>query len=179
MGTTTALRPADLLTLPEPPDGAHYELSEGELLTVGRAGYLHEFVKANIHRLLNNWDADAERGRVFGESLFPTSEDTARQPDVAFIANDRVAGARLDNNLIPFVPNLAVEVISKSESAEDAERKVQQYLAAGVDEVWQVYPESRLVHARTPGGIRELREHQTIETPVLPGFTAAVSKFFE
>ena len=179
MGTTTALRASDLLTLSDPPEGAHYELSGGELIAVPGAGYRHEYVKGNVHRLLNNWDPDAGHGRVFGESMFTLSVDTARQPDVAFVTNDRVSGVSIDDNLIPFVPNLAVEVISRSEAAEDAERKVQQYLAAGVTEVWQVYPESRVVHIRTTGSIREIRENQTLESPVLPGFSAPVSTFFE
>jgi Uma2 family endonuclease len=178
MGTTTALRASDLLTLPDPPRDARYELSEGELIIVPGAGFRHEFVKGNIHRLLTLWDPELRHGRVFGESTFPLSDDTARRPDVAFVANDRLSGVKVDDELIPFVPNLAIEVISKSEPAEDAERKVQQYLASGVGEVWQVYPESRIVHVRTAGNIREFRADQSVESAVLPGFSAAVSRFF-
>jgi Uma2 family endonuclease len=179
MGTTTALRADDLMTLPHPPEGAHYELSQGELITVAGAGYRHEFVKSDIHRLLIIWDPQRRYGRVFGETTFRLKDDTARQPDVAFVSNDRLAGVPVEDRLISFVPNIAIEVISKSESAEDAEIKVQEYLTAGVDEVWQVYPEARVVHIRSASGVRELRPDQTLESPVLPGFSVRVGDFFE
>ena len=177
MGTTTLLTAEEFLALPEPPEGQHYELSEGELVTVGYAKFLHEYVKAKIHAILVLWNAQSRSGIVFGESMFKLSETTLRQPDVAFAFNARFANS--PDEVMAFAPNLAVEVISGSEAAAGAEKKVQQYLRAGVDEVWQVYPESRVVHVRTPGCIRELNAGDVLETPVLPGFNVRVSEFFE
>ena len=179
MGTTTALHADDLLTLPDPPEGAHYELSQGELITVPGAGYRHEYVKGNVYESLVLANAKVRAGRVFCESMFRLRDDTARQPDVAFASNDRIKDVPVEDGLIPFVPDLAVEVISKSESAEDAEIKVQEYLTAGVLEVWQVYPEARIVHIRTASGVLQLRPAETLETPVLPGFRVRAGEFFE
>ena len=57
MCATSVLRAEDLLTLPDPPEGAHYELSRGELIAVPADGYRHEYVKARIHELLVLWNA--------------------------------------------------------------------------------------------------------------------------
>lgn len=178
MTTTTALRAEDLLALPYPPDGAGYELSEGELITVSSAKYRHEDVKATINQFLVIWAVQSRQGKIYGETLFRLGEHTARQPDVAYVSHARRAGFPVENTLVPFVPDLAVEVISESEHAADAESKVHQYLNGGVAEVWQVYPEERVVHIRTAQGIRELRAGDVVESPVLPGFSVAVADFF-
>jgi Uma2 family endonuclease len=101
--------------------------------------------------------------------------DTARQPDVAFANHERQRSMPLDR----MAPNLAVEVISDSETAYSARKKVSEYLAAGVEEIWQVYPEIRLVIVHTPTGIREVSAGELIESPLLPGFSARVAEFFE
>ncbi len=76
-------------------------------------------------------------------------------------------------------PNLAVEVISSSESADEAETKVRQYLAARVEEVWQVYLKEQLFRIRAAGAIRDLTGEDILTSPVLPGFEAPVRRFFE
>lgn len=48
MGTKTALSPNDLLLLPRPEHGKHYELSQGELIVVGNAGWRHESIKSTM-----------------------------------------------------------------------------------------------------------------------------------
>lgn len=70
------------------------------------------------------------------------------------------------------VPDLAVEVVSESETAVDLDRKVQQYLKAGTAAVWAVYTETRHIM-----GYRRFREArmvvlgQRLEEPeLLPGW---------
>lgn len=178
MSPKTALHPDDLVTLPSPPPGSHYELSEGELIAVGNAGSLHEYIKSNLAEALFAYRASNRIGKVFVESMFALSADCARQPDVSFVLNHKFEGFTFGNKTLPFAPDLAVEVISPSESAQEAEVKVHQYLNAGTAEVWQVYPESRVVLVRTPTALREVREDQILQTPLLPGFEKPVREFF-
>lgn len=177
MGTTTALTVEDFLALPPPPDGQHYELSDGELVSVGYTNLIHEYVKSTIHELLIAWNLPTRNGRVFGESMFILYEGTLRQPDIAYVSKERLPS--LPHELLDFAPDLAVEVISTSETAAEMEKKVQQYLRAGVAEVWQVYPESRVVLVRTKAGVRELHEEDILESPVLPGFRVGISELFK
>jgi Uma2 family endonuclease len=49
------LTPSALLDLPKPPNGNHYELSDGELIVVGNAGALHELIKASALEIPNRF----------------------------------------------------------------------------------------------------------------------------
>jgi Uma2 family endonuclease len=177
MATETDLTPDDLITLPAA-EGVEYELSEGELIKVGRAGFEHEMVKSIILEILVAYVREHRVGRIFAESMFPLADDTARIPDVSFVNADKIKSVRITKGTIPFAPDLAVEIISESEPAGDAELKVRQYLAAGVTEVWQVYAELALVRVRTRESLRDLEGEQIIESAVLPGFRCPVKQFF-
>ena len=176
--TQIALSPLDLMNMPDPPVGEMYELSDGELVTVGKAFFRHEMVKSRITALLNLWAVKEGGFQIFSESLFPLGPHTARMPDVAVVSRSKLEPFPEEDILIPFVPDLAVEVISISESALDAEKKVRQYLQAGVEEVWQVYPEERMVCVRRPSSTVDVLANQLLTSVVLPGFEGQVGSLF-
>jgi Uma2 family endonuclease len=149
----------DLLRLPKPDPkvGKHYELVNGELIIVPTAGYLHELIKSRVLELLIAYQIKYESGEVFAEAQFPIADGSARVPEVAFVGNAKLAGVPVTDDPIPFVPDVAVEVVSDSETARDAEYKVQQYLASGVNEVWQIFPHERIVRIRTRDSIRDFQ----------------------
>jgi Uma2 family endonuclease len=178
MGTKTALTPADLLAMPDD-DSVQYELSDGELITMGKAGLEHEWVKSNIlDELFGYRRQHPESGRIFSESLFQLGPGTARMPDAAFLSAAKVALLTRANVVIPVVPDISVEVISESETAAGAEKKVWEYLNSGVREVWQVYPEERRVRVRMSDRLYDLTGDEVLETPVMRGFSVKVSSFF-
>lgn len=179
MGTqTAALTPEDLLTLPPPKDGKGYELSKGELIVVPYAKWPHEEAKARISELLILHVAPQRLGRIYVESGFRLTNNLLRVPDVAFVSRETLAAHPLADKLIPFAPDLAIEVISDSESAADAEDKVHEYLEAGVQEVWQVYPRWRGVRVHTAAGPRDVGPDEILESAVLPGLRVAVRELF-
>lgn len=49
-------------------------------------------------------------------------------------------------------PDVAVEVVSPNETAEDVREKVRDYLTAGTPLVWVIYPRTQEVVAHTPDG---------------------------
>jgi Uma2 family endonuclease len=110
--------------------------------------------------------------------MFSLGVHGARIPDVAFVFNNKMALLPDDDSPIPFAPDVAVEVISASETAADSDAKVREYLEGGVSEVWQVYPVERRVRVRTAAGSREFGQEATLVSPVLPGFAVTVSEFF-
>ena len=178
MGTKTALTPADLLNLPDD-DTVVHELSHGELITTGKPLMGHQLIKSNVlTELIGYRIQHPEVGRVFSESLFQLGPVTARVPDVAFLGAAKVGSLSHANIVIPVAPDIAVEVISESETAAAAETKVQEYLAAGVQEVWQFYPRSERVWVHLSDHAYNLSADQTLQTPLLPGFSVKVSSFF-
>lgn len=172
------MRPSDLPAMPRPANGRHYELSRGELLVVGNSGSRHERATRRIMKALVLYAERHPIGEVYVESQFTLSPDTVRIPDVAFVASGKVASEPEDDSPIPFSPDLAIEIVSTAERAADSEDKVQQYLAAGTAEVWQVYLNQELVRVRTRAGSRDVLPGQILDSSVLPGFSVAVESFF-
>lgn len=167
------------MSVPVSPGVHHYELSAGELISVGNAGRLHEEIKIRILKDFIAYLLQNEIGEAYSESMFVLGPETARIPDVAFVRNEKRLAAPISDGPIDFAPDLAVEIISESELASDAETKVTEYLNAGVSEVWQIYSKQRLVRVRSVGRQKDAVAGQdNIETPLLPGFCVPVDRFF-
>jgi Uma2 family endonuclease len=75
---------------------------------------------------------------------------------------------------------LVVEVLSPSDVSYEVDRRVQDYLSAGVKLVWVVHPQSRSVHVYRPGGQGViLSERDELDgEQVLPGFRLPVREIF-
>ncbi len=111
--------------------------------------------------------------------LFPK---LVRAPDVSFISKARLPGGKLPQEPIPsLVPDLVVEVLSKSNTKSEMKRKLGEYFAAGVTVVWLVDPKAKTVRVHTaPDQSTLLTENDTLGGGVaLPGFQVRVSEFFE
>jgi Uma2 family endonuclease len=179
MGSQTAVRARDLADLPRPDPfkGKHYELSEGKLIVVANAKPRQELVKSRFGALLNAFAYENRIAWIFIEAQFTLTEDTARVPDLAVVRNEKLANSH-DPDVFAFGPDIAIEILSPFETPCDAEKKVDEYLAAGATEVWQVFAELRKVNVRTLAGTRELKGDDLLDTPVLPGFQIPVSAIF-
>ena len=71
-------------------------------------------------------------------------------PDVSFFAWDRLPGGKVPEEPVPAVaPDLAVEVLSKSNSRKEMDRKVGEYFASGVRLVWLIDPKKKTVQVYT------------------------------
>lgn len=131
--------------------------------------YLDEYVQAN--RL----------GLVCGpQTTFQVvGTPPTRYPDLSFVSRDRLP-ANLDVDA-DFAPDLAVEVISGSDTFGDVAAKVQQYFASGVLLVWLVDPLLRTVYARTPHDhpVLYTQAEELVGDPVLPGFRVSVAALFD
>jgi Uma2 family endonuclease len=91
-----------------------------------------------------------------------------------------IAQATGDDDYFTGAPELAVEVISPSESAADVQRKVELMLAAGAKAVWVVYPKTQSVTIHTPDGVaRTLGAGGSLIAPfLLEGWSAPVAELF-
>jgi Uma2 family endonuclease len=78
-------------------------------------------------------------------------------------------------------PELAVEVVSSSESAHDLDRKVELLLAQGSQSVWVIFPKTRKVHVYRSDGTsfsRTIKDKLSLPD-LLEGWELPVSKVFE
>lgn len=104
-----------------------------------------------------------------------------RIPDVAFFSWDRLPGRELPAEPIPdLAPDLAVEVLSQSNTEAEMKRKLREYFKAGVRLVWLVDPPTRTARVYTsPGRSRLVREDKALDGgAVLPGFSLKLRDWF-
>jgi Uma2 family endonuclease len=104
-----------------------------------------------------------------------------RIPDVSFFSWDRFPDRQLPKEKIPgLAPDLAVEVLSESNTPKEMDRKLQDYFAAGVLLVWYVDPEARTVEVFTAVDRSiTLGEGQALDGgAVLPGFALPLAELF-
>jgi Uma2 family endonuclease len=124
-------------------------------------------------------------GRPFAEMLFrlPLNGSRNRRPDVAFVSFERWPKNRpippLDNAW-EVVADLAVEVISPHDLADEIIQKLTEYFQAGVQLVWIIYPQQRLVYVyESPTRVRGLSQADDLDGgAVLPGFRVPLANLF-
>jgi Uma2 family endonuclease len=182
MAVKQRLTAEELWALPEVP-GKRYELVRGELVEVPGAGGVHAQLIVNLLLLLHPFVTGRGLGRVFGDGLayvIARDPDVVRIPDVSFIAQARLPDGSVPEGFIPGAPDLAVEIVSPGDRAEEVYGKGREYLDAGARLVWVVWPRHRAVTAYTPDGqSRELREDDELDGgAVLPGFRVRVGDLF-
>jgi len=171
MSTTSKLTFEEFVKLPEQ-EGTRYELDEGDLLIEPSPTFRHNRVRDRIARRLAAFVEARQLGEVIVEMDFRLAPDTVRNPDVAFVTSQHLHTIDVDHSPAEGAPALAVEVISRSNLAQDMQKKVSQYLAAGAGVVWVVYPESQLVEIHKWGVIRQVKAPESlIEADLFAGHT--------
>jgi Uma2 family endonuclease len=179
MATSTLLTLEDFDRLPEE-EGVAYELDEGELIVVPPPAIIHNLTRDRSARKLADYVEERGLGKVLWETGFQLSENTVRIPDAAFVSAERMKAVDVNQSRIPGAPDLAIEVVSPPNLAEDIARKIDQYLPAGAAAIGVIYPRLREVHVflGTRAGLI-LGEDDSLELPeLLPGFSLPVRSIF-
>jgi Uma2 family endonuclease len=105
-----------------------------------------------------------------------------RIPDVAFFSWDKLPGRELPSKPIPdLAPDLAVEVLSETNTAAEMQRKLREYFLSGVRLVWMIDPARRRaeVYTSPDAPAATLDESQALDGgDVLPGFTLSLAELF-
>ena len=172
-----------LADLPEYQDRV-LELVEGVIIEMSKPTRIHGIVVGLLTAEIVFFVKRGNLGEVtVGDAGFVLErnrfgKDTVRGLDIAFVSKSRELGAP-DFTWYELGPDLAAEVISPSNKADDIHLKVMQLLEAGTRLVWLVYPETRTVVAQTAAGAVTLHEDDTLSGgDVLPGFEIRVGDIF-
>ncbi len=171
---------ADLLAVLQKED-LLCELVEGVLVEKGM-GYTESILAMALAGFLHAFVRPRRLGYVSGPNgTMRILAGLVRIPDVAFTSVDRLPGRQRPTEPIPnLVPDLAVEVLSASNTNAEMAVKRQEYFTAGVRLVWEVNPEPRTVTVYTaPAQGTVLTEADVLDGgDVLPGFTLPLSDLF-
>lgn len=160
------------------------ELVEGVVVEMSKPTAGHGEVISWLNIRIGSFVIEQDLGRICsGDAGFilernPLGRDTVRGLDFAFIDKAKASGP-LEYTWYETGPDLAVEVISPNNRADDIHLKVMQLLNAGTRLVWVIYPESRTVVAHTTSSANTLYEDDTLSGgDVLPGFEMRVGDIF-
>lgn len=165
-------------------DEALYELIRGDLYIMTPANTQHGFYASRIVAALLNFVEQYNLGKVFtaeaGFVIKPEPEPTVRAPDVAFVHKDRFPPEDQQGGFWALAPDLVVEIISPSESANAIQEKVNDYLQAGTHLIWLVYPRlQNVVEYRSLQQIRQIGPEGELEGgDLLPGFRLPMRTLF-
>ena len=166
-----------------PDDGFRYEVYQGVLIRMPGTGEDHALICQFIGRYLDDyWRGMGELFRVVQNMGFDFTlagdppQTTMLVPDVAVKADNQRHGAGIGQT----PPLIAVEVASPSDYHPEMAMKARFYLAAGVPEVWVVWPKSHTIDVWTaPTTPPTLDEQQALSTSHMPGWNCLVSHFFQ
>jgi len=116
-----------------------------------------------------------------GDGLLRILPQQVRAPDVAFIRWERLPKPGAPKPpIFAAVPDLAVEILSPSNTEAEMDRKLEDYFEAGVRLVWYIDPETRTAVAYTaPADWTDIgTDGSLVGGDVLPGFELSLAKLF-
>jgi Uma2 family endonuclease len=163
-------------------EGIACELVEG-VLVEKPMGLIESRLAVWLASLLTQFIVPRNLGIVTGEQgTMQIMPDLVRIPDVAFTSWERLPGRRQPAEPVPLLaPDLAVEVLSASNTPGEMTRKREDYFQAGVRLVWEIDPDARTVAVYTApvSPVQTLSEVETLDGgAVLPGFALPLAQLF-
>jgi len=174
--STTPLTFDDYERLPSEIAESH-ELVDGELIPVSGNTPIHNRLRARSCRTLGDFVTEHQLGMVIDEQEFDFL-GAGHAPDVSFFGNDKVPLLDYHKRVQRFVPDLAIEIESESDTGAALVRKKNRYLRAGVREVWLISTEGREIRVYTQTGSRLLTGADVITTELLPGLSTTIDELF-
>jgi Uma2 family endonuclease len=183
MDTTAAEKRYTVDDLPAIENGHCFELVDGRLVKKNM-GAEAGVIGANIIFLLRAFVRDHPVGWVLtqdaGYLLFPEDRGRLRKPDLSFMRLDQLPDQRVPQGNVRMPPDLAVEVVSPNDLAEELGARIVDYLRANVPLLWVVHPTARFVQVFRSGGRASylFPTDEITGEDVLPGFTCRVEECF-
>ena len=173
----------EIAHLPEN-DEMRLELVEGVIYTMPPAGGEHGEIAGNLFGLIWNHVKQHQLGHVTAAEtgyIIGTNADgkaSVRAPDVGFVSYARMPD-RMPPKYVPVPPDLAVEIVSPNDKADEIESKISEYLRACVQMIIFVYPATRSLNVYRGNSMTRLSGDDLLEgEDVLPGFSVPINELF-
>jgi Uma2 family endonuclease len=161
-----------------------YEIIDGQRVEIAPMSADSQVFASRLVRHLSNYGIERDIGEAYTEVMFklPLPKDRNRRPDAAFVPY-----SRWPRNVSPpsvnawdVLPEVCVEVVSPHDLADEVAEKMTEYFAAGVRQVWVVYPRHGLFYVYDSlTQVRGLTRADELDGgAVLPGFKLRLADLF-
>ncbi len=156
----------------------NHELVDGKLVDVsGNTGNHNSLGDLLISMLLFYVD-ERKLGRVIGEQDYDF-DGNAHGPDVTFFGLDKLKLFNGKLRVQRFVPDLAIEIASESDTFENLIGKAHRYRNSGTNEVWIFSFDSHEAYVYSANGGMILGENGVFESSSIPGFSIRLGDLFD
>jgi len=156
-----------------------YEYVEGELVPMPPTSMEHGDISVNLFFPLGSYVRENQLGRVYMPNTGFRVGERVLMPDIAFVPTDRLPADLSKASPIP--PDLAVEVVSRTDTLHSVEEKAFAYLDADTQLVWVLKPRSKTVTGyRSETDITLLTRNNTLTgEDGIKGFSCQVEALFQ
>lgn len=163
-----------------PDDGRRCELIRGELIEMSPTNRRHGRAVIQLGWRVGEYVDKHDLGEVYSDTgwIFEDDPDTVLGPDISFIRKSRLSGLNEEGFGRTF-PDLAVEVLSPSNTAAEMFQKIEIYLRCGVTAVWIIDPAGRRAEIHRQGQVVRLGLDDAVEdADLLPGLRIPLRDLF-
>ena len=162
-----------------------FELIDGELIEISPANLLHAWLASKVDRMMGNIAEERDLGYSFIEGGFspPGDRNNLLAPYVAFVRKNRLPQP-FRQTFAGFMPDLAVEIASPSNTVAGLRSKAETYLRNGTQLVWILYPNTNSAEVCRLDDADQLKiasvgiDGKLDGEDVLPGFELELRQLF-
>jgi len=167
----------------EHPEMKHCELVNGKVVPMSPAGSEHGGIAGLIAGHLFVYSMSHAPGRILVAEagfLISRNPDTVRAPDLMYIETSRLPDGKLLKGFLTTPPDVALEVVSPTDTFSEVVEKAESYVSAGVRLVWVIDPQTLRAYVFRKGKpVNNLTQDDVLSgEDVLPGFELALNEIF-
>jgi len=132
------------LSLPE--NDESYELIDGEAIKKVSPKFFHSSLTTVFWAELSGWSRGIGQVSIeWSVILKRRGKDWGPVPDLLYLSYERLAADWREDAPCPVLPELVIEIVSPEQTFNQLAQKATDYLSAGVERVWVVYPPMRSI----------------------------------
>ena len=160
--------------------GIKYEWNNGVLDAEEKMKFSEQRIVSNLQRKFSKTSAyqKGDELLVEVECFFPKI-NKIRIPDLCYLTEYQIKNSeKTSTNQVPI---FIIEIISKTNSGIEIERKNNEYFESGVEVVWNIYPELKevIIHYSQ----KDIKKRMTTDIcdidKIIPDFQISVSEIYE
>ena len=157
---------------------------DGDLIIMPGTGGLTGRRNSRIIRRLDEWAETNATGVAFdSDTIFCLPNGAKKIPDASWLSIEKWNSLSEEekDKIVPFAPDFAIELRSRTDSLKDLQEKMQEYIENGTSLGWLIDPATRKIHIYRPNSEVEILENpsEISGEPLLQGFTLNVQEIWD